>query len=91
LIDDGNSGIVGVNLVQNKDALDGVDLGLDAPWKNAAKEKKKPNRQASESLAVHSFTKSSLDIVNPNTTLLSEYAGSLTNTILRISFPMLGD
>ena len=47
MIDESNRGIVCANLVENKDAPDGVDLGLDAPWKNAATKKKEPTDQGS--------------------------------------------
>ena len=47
MIDEGYSGIVGANLVENKDAPDGVDLGSDAPWKNAATKEKEPTDQGS--------------------------------------------
>jgi hypothetical protein len=53
LIDESNPGIVGTNLVENKNAPDGFDLGLDAPWKNAAtKEKEATDQGASASFAV---------------------------------------
>ena len=47
MIDEGNRGIVCANLVENKDAPDGVDLGLEAPWKNAATKEKEPTHQGS--------------------------------------------
>ena len=47
MIDEGNRGIVCANLVENKDAPDGVDLGSDAPWKNAATKEKDPTHQGS--------------------------------------------
>ena len=47
MIDEGNRGIVCANLVENKDAPDGFDLGLDAPWKNAGTKEKEPTHQGS--------------------------------------------
>ena len=47
MIDEGYRGVVGANLVENKDAPDGVDLGSDAPWKNAATKEKEPTDQGS--------------------------------------------
>ena len=53
MIDEGNRGIVCANLVENKDAPGGVDLGPDAPWKNAAtKEKEATDQGSSVSFAV---------------------------------------
>ena len=47
MIDEGNRGIVCANLVEDKDTPDGVDLGLDAPWNNAATKEKEPTYQSS--------------------------------------------
>ena len=47
MIDEGNRGIVCANLVENKDAPDGVELRSDGPWKNAAPKEKDPTHQGS--------------------------------------------
>ena len=47
MIDESNRGIVCANLVENKHAPDGVDLGLDARWKDAATKEKEPTHQGS--------------------------------------------
>ena len=47
MIDEGNRGIMCANLVENKDAPDGVDLGSDARWKNEATKEKEPTHQGS--------------------------------------------
>jgi len=53
LIDEGDAGIVGSILVEDQDAPGGVDLGPDAPWKNAAtKEKEATDQGSSVSFAV---------------------------------------
>jgi hypothetical protein len=53
LIYEGYRWIVGANLIENKYAPDGFDLGSDAPWKSAAtKEKEATDQGASASIAV---------------------------------------
>ena len=55
MINEGNRGIVCANLVENKDAPDGVDLGSDGRGNNAATKEKEPNHQGlSASFAIPS-------------------------------------